>query len=176
WGGLSDAFDDTKANWSNEYQTLKEMLTAEEYTAARASVLTAFYTPPVVIRAIYQTLENMGFQSGNICDPACGTGHFIGMLPQTMSGSKFYGVELDSISGRIAQKLYPKASIAVQGFEDTTIPDSFLDVIVGNVPFGDIKVYDEQYNKLNFRIHYYFVTTSLDKLRPGSVLAFISSK
>lgn len=176
WGGLSDAFDDTKANWSNEYQTLKEMLTAEEYTAARASVLTAFYTPPVVIRAIYQALENMGFQSGNICDPACGTGHFIGMLPQTMSGSKFYGVELDSISGRIAQKLYPKASIAVQGFEDTTIPDSFLDVIVGNVPFGDIKVYDEQYNKLNFRIHDYFVAKSLDKLRPGGVLAFITSK
>lgn len=176
WGGLSDAFDNSKANWSNEYQTLKEMLTAEEYAAARASVLTAFYTPPVVIRAIYQALENMGFQSGNICDPACGIGHFIGMLPQTMSGSKFYGVELDSISGRIAQKLYPKASIAVQGFEDTTIPDSFLDVIVGNVPFGDIKVYDEQYNKLNFRIHDYFVAKSLDKLRPGGVLAFITSK
>lgn len=176
WGGLSDAFDDSKANWSNEYQTLKEILTDEEYAAARASVLTAFYTPPVVIRAIYQALENMGFQSGNICDPACGTGHFIGMLPQTMSGSKFYGVELDSISGRIAQKLYPKASIAVQGFEDTTIPDSFLDVIVGNVPFGDIKVYDEQYNKLNFRIHDYFVAKSLDKLRPGGVLAFITSK
>lgn len=176
WGGLQDAFDENKDNWANEFQELYTTLSPEEYEAARASVLTAFYTPPVVIQAIYNALENMGFKKGNICDPACGIGHFIGMMPETMQNSKFYGIEIDSISGRIAQQLYPNAAVAVQGFESTTIPDSFLDVMVGNVPFGDSKVYDERYNKHKFLIHDYFFAKSLDKVRPGGVIAFVTSK
>lgn len=175
WGGLSDAFDDSKSNWSNEYQELLAALSPDDYAAARTSTLTAFYTPPVVIKYIYQALENMGFQTGNILDPACGTGHFVGMLPESMSKSKVYATEIDSLSGRIAKQLYPEARIAIEGFEKTKLPDSFFDVAVGNVPFGDFKVTDKKYDKLNFYIHDYFFAKSIDKLRPGGVIAFITS-
>lgn len=176
WGGLSDAFDESKSDWANEFTKLYTVLSPEEYKDARASVLTAFYTPPVIIKAMYDAIEKMGFHKGNICDPACGIGHFIGMLPDSLQKSKFYGVEIDSVSGRIAQQLYPQASIAVQGFENTTIPDSFLDVMIGNVPFGAIRVYDKRYDKNKFLIHDYFFAKALDKVRPGGVIAFITSK
>lgn len=172
WGGLADCFDEMHTG----YQELKSLLTEAEYEAARASTLTAFYTPPVVIEYIYKALAKMGFQTGNLLDPACGTGHFIGMLPEEMKKSKVYGVEIDSLSGRIAKQLYPSASIAVEGFEKTTLPDSFFDVMVGNVPFGDFKVYDEKYNQYKFLIHDYFFAKALDKVRPGGVIAFITSK
>ena len=172
WGGLSHWFDDRHP----KYQELKDLLTPEEYAAARESALTAFYTPPVVIRAIYQAMENMQFQQGNILEPSCGIGNFLGMLPDSMSESKLYGVELDSISGRIAQQLYQKSSIAVQGFERTELPDSFFDLAIGNVPFGQFKVSDKQYDRHNFLIHDYFFARTLDKVRPGGVVAFITSK
>lgn len=175
WGGLSDAFDETKSAWGYEYLELKSVLTEEEYTAARQSTLTAFYTPPVVIRAMYQALENMGLRSGNIVEPSCATGNFIGMKPDSLSDCKIYGVEIDSISGRIAQQLYQKSAIAVQGYEDANLPDSFFDVAVGNVPFGQFKVSDRRYNKHNFLIHDYFFAKTLDKVRPGGVVAFITS-
>ena len=152
WGGLADCFDER----SSKYPELKALLTEEEYAAARESTLTAFYTPPVVIRAMYQALENMNFKNGNILEPSCGVGNFLGMLPDSMSGSKLYGVELDSISGRIAQQLYQKSSIAVQGYEKTDLPDSFFDAAIGNVPFGQFKVSDKRYDKHNFLIHDYF--------------------
>ncbi len=172
WGGLSHWFDDRHP----KYQELKDLLTPEEYAAARESALTAFYTPPVVIRAIYQAMENMQFQQSNILEPSCGIGNFLGMLPDSMSESQMFGVELDSISGRIAQQLYQKSSIAVQGFEKTALPDSFFDLAIGNVPFGQFKVPDKQYDRHNFLIHDYFFARTLDKVRPGGVVAFITSK
>lgn len=171
WGGLSEFFEEQNPH----HDELVAVLTEEEYTAARASSLTAFYTPPVVIRAMYQALENMGFQSGNILEPSCGIGNFMGLLPESMQSSQIYGVELDSISGRIAQQLYQKNSITVQGFEDTNLPDSFYDAAIGNVPFGQIKVNDRRYNKYNFLIHDYFFARTIDKVRPGGIIAFITS-
>ena len=176
WGGLADAFDPGKDNWHTEYEQLKALLTEDEYAAARESTLTAFYTPPVVIRAMYKGLSNLGFQTGNILEPSCGVGNFMGLLPENMENSKMYGVELDSISGRIAQQLYQKNSIAVQGFEKTDLPDSFFDVAIGNVPFGTFKVLDKKYDRYNFLIHDYFFARALDKVRPGGVVAFITSK
>lgn len=175
WGGLSDAFDETKSSWGYEYLELKSVLTEEEYTAARQSTLTAFYTPPVVIRAMYQALEDMGLKSGNILEPSCAVGNFIGMKPDSLTDCKIYGVEIDSISGRIAQQLYQKSTIAVQGYEDANLPDSFFDVAIGNVPFGQFKVSDRRYDKHNFLIHDYFFAKTLDKVRPGGVVAFITS-
>ena len=172
WGGLTDCFDERNAH----YQELKDLLTEEEYAAARESTLTAFYTPPAVIRAIYDSLQNMGFQRGNILEPSCGIGNFIGMKPESLADSRVYGVELDAISGRIAQQLYQNASIAVQGFEKTELPDSFFDVAIGNVPFGNFKIPDKRYDKHNFLIHDYFFARTLDKVRPGGIVAFITSK
>ena len=175
FGGLADAFDETKENWKNEFQELYITLSPEEYASARESTLTAFYTPPVVIRAMYEALGNMGFESGNILEPSCGTGNFIGMLPEKMSESKFYGVELDSLTGRIAQQLYQKSGIMVQGYEEAALPDSFFDVAIGNVPFGQFKVIDKKYDRNNWLIHDYFFGKTLDKVRPGGVIAFITS-
>lgn len=175
WGGLSDAFDEAKPSWSTEYLELKTVLTEEEYAAARQSTLTAFYTPPVVISAMYQALENMGLKSGNILEPSCGTGNFIGRKPESLSDCKVYGVEIDSISARIAQQLYQKSTIAAQGFENADLPDSFFDVVIGNVPFGSYKVLDRKYDKYNFLIHDYFIAKSIDKTRTKGVLALITS-
>lgn len=172
WGGLADCFEET----SPHYEELKSLLDSEEYAAARASSLTAFYTPPVVIRGIYKALSQMGFTQGNILEPSCGTGNFLGLLPADMAGSKAYGVELDSISGRIAGQLYQNASISVNGFETVQMPDSFFDVAVGNVPFGDFKVLDRRYDKHHWLIHDYFFGKALDKVRPGGVIAFVTSK
>ena len=172
WGGLADCFEET----SPHYEELKSLLDSEEYAAARASTLTAFYTPPVVIRGIYKALSQMGFTQGNILEPSCGTGNFLGLLPADMAGSKAYGVELDSISGRIASQLYQNASISVNGFETVQMPDSFFDVAVGNVPFGDFKVLDKRYDKHHWLIHDYFFGKTLDKVRPGGIVAFITSK
>ena len=176
WGGLPDVFDENKDNWSKEYNELKEILTDDEYKSARASTLTAFYTPPIVINAIYNALKNMGVEQANILEPSCGTGNFLGMLPQEMQSSKLYGVELDSISGKIAKQLYQKANIKVEGYEKADLPDSFFDIAIGNVPFGDFKVNDKRYDKNNFLIHDYFFAKTLDKVRPGGVIAFITSK
>ena len=172
WGGLADCFEET----SPHYEELKSLLDSEEYAAARASTLTAFYTPPVVIRGIYKALAQMGFTQGNILEPSCGTGNFLGLLPTDMAGSKAYGVELDSISGRIAGQLYQNASISVNGFETVQMPDSFFDAAVGNVPFGDFKVLDKKYDKHHWLIHDYFFGKTLDKVRPGGVIAFVTSK
>lgn len=172
WGGLSDYFKEDNPH----YQELKELLAEDEYASARESTLTAFYTPPVVIKAVYSALENMHFRTGNVLEPSCGIGNFMGLVPEPMASAKFYGVELDSISGRIAQQLYQNSSIAVQGFEDTNLPDSFFDAAVGNVPFGQFKVPDKRYDKHNFLIHDYFFARTLDKVRPGGVVAFITSK
>lgn len=172
WGGLSDYFKEDNPH----YQELKELLTEDEYASARESTLTAFYTPPVVIKAVYSALENMHFRTGNVLEPSCGIGNFMGLVPESMASAKFYGVELDSISGRIAQQLYQNSSIAVQGFEDTNLPDSFFDAAVGNVPFGQFKVPDKRYDKHNFLIHDYFFARTLDEVRPGGVVAFITSK
>ena len=175
WGGLADVFDPNKENWSAEYTQLKGLLTEEEYAAARASTLNAHYTSPVVIRAIYDAVEKMGFQSGNILEPSMGIGNFFGMLPSGMADSRLYGVELDSITGRIAQKLYPQADITVAGFETTNRRD-FYDLAVGNVPFGQYKVNDKAYNKLGFSIHNYFFAKTIDQIRPGGVIAFVTSR
>ena len=172
WGGLADCFDKRHS----KYAELKALLDEDEYTAARESTLTAFYTPPVVIRSIYQALENMGFKTGNLLEPSCGIGNFIGMRPDDLADSKIYGIELDGISGRIAQQLYQKSSIAVQGFEKTDLPDSFFDAAIGNVPFGSFKVSDKRYDKHNFLIHDYFFARTLDKVRPGGIIAFVTSK
>lgn len=176
WGGLPQAFDEKDFSWSNEYSILKNLLDEKEYSQARESTLTAFYTPPVVIRSMYKALENMGLKTGNILEPSCGVGNFIGMLPDSLEDCKLYGVELDSISGRIARQLYQKSTVAVQGYEDTNLPNSFFDVAVGNVPFGDFKVLDKKYDKNKFLIHDYFFAKTLDKVRPGGVIAFITSK
>ena len=175
WGGLADAFDPNKENWSAEYTQLKELLSEDEYAAARASTLNAHYTSPTVIRGIYDAVEHMGFRSGNILEPSMGVGNFFGMLPDSMAGSRLYGVELDSISGRIAQKLYPQADITVAGFETTDRRD-FYDLAVGNVPFGQYKVNDKAYNKLGFSIHNYFFAKAIDQVRPGGVVAFVTSR
>ena len=176
WGGLPQAFDEKDSSWSNEYSILKNLLDEKEYSQARESTLTAFYTPPVVIRSMYKALENMGLKTGNILEPSCGVGNFIGMLPDSLENCKLYGVELDYISGRIARQLYQKSTVAVQGYEDTNLPNSFFDVAVGNVPFGDFKVLDKKYDKHKFLIHDYFFAKTLDKVRPGGVIAFITSK
>ena len=176
WGGLSEAFDENNSAWATEYLELSSVLTPEEYASARESTLTAFYTPPEVITAIYKAMEQMGFKEGNLLEPSCGIGNFIGMLPNTMQDSKIYGVELDTISAGIAQQLYQKTTIAAQGFEETNLPDSFFDGVVGNVPFGDFKVSDKRYDKHKFLIHDYFFAKSLDKLRPGGVMALVTSK
>lgn len=176
WGGLSQAFDENNIQWNNEYKELKSLLTEEEYKNAMESTLTAFYTPPIVIRAMYKALENMGFKNGNILEPSCGTGNFLGMVPETLKTSNLYGIELDSISGRIARQLYQKSSIAIEGYEKTELPDSFFDVAIGNVPFGDFKLNDKRYDKNNFLIHDYFFAKTLDKVRPGGIVAFITSK
>ena len=175
WGGLADAFDPNKENWSAEYTQLKELLSEDEYAAARASTLNAHYTSPTVIRGIYNAVEHMGFRSGNILEPSMGVGNFFGMLPDSMAGSRLYGVELDSITGRIAQKLYPQADITVAGFETTDRRD-FYDLAVGNVPFGQYKVNDKAYNKLGFSIHNYFFAKAIDQVRPGGVVAFVTSR
>ena len=176
WGGLSEAFDENNSAWASEYLELSSVLTPEEYASARESTLTAFYTPPEVITAIYKAMEQMGFKVGNLLEPSCGIGNFIGMLPDVMQDSKIYGVELDTISAGIAQQLYQKTTIAAQGFEETNLPDSFFDGVVGNVPFGDFKVSDKRYDKHKFLIHDYFFAKSLDKLRPGGVMALVTSK
>ena len=176
WGGIPEAFDERAGSWQSEYAMLKNILTPEEYAAARESTLTAFYTPPEVITAIYKAMEKMGFKEGNLLEPSCGIGNFIGMLPKSMENAKVYGVELDTVSAGIAQQLYQKSSIAAQGFEEVNVPDSFFDGVIGNVPFGDFKVSDKRYDKYNFLIHDYFFAKSLDKLRPGGVMALVTSK
>ena len=176
WGGIPEAFDENNSSWADEFIELYTALSPDEYESARASTLTAFYTPPVVISSIYKAMEQMGFREGNILEPSCGIGNFIGMLPQSMQDSKIYGVEIDKISAGIAQQLYQKTLIAAQPFEEANIPDSFFDAVIGNVPFGDIRVNDRRYNKHNFLIHDYFFAKSLDKLRPGGVMALITSK
>ena len=176
WGGLADAFDETKAAWETEYLELKTVLTPEEYAAARASTLNAHYTQPIVIDSMYQVLENLGFTKGNILEPSMGVGNFFGMLPENLNQSKLYGVELDSISGRIARLLYPDANIQIKGFEKTDYPNDFFDVTIGNVPFGAYKVNDRQYDRFNFMIHDYFLAKTIDQLRPGGVAALITTK
>ena len=176
WGGLSEAFDERNSAWGTEYLELSTALSPEEYNRARESTLTAFYTPPAVTNAIYKAMEQMGFKEGNLLEPSCGIGNFIGMLPKSMENEKIYGVELDTISAGIAQQLYQKSTIAAQGFEEANVPDSFFDGVVGNVPFGDFKVLDKRYDKHNFLIHDYFFAKSLDKLRPGGVMALVTSK
>lgn len=176
WGGLADAFDESKSNWANEYLELKSLLSEEEYKSARESTLTSFYTSPVVIESIYKALNNLGFRHGNILEPSCGIGNFFGMLPDEMKGSKMYGVELDSISGRIAKQLYQNSNIAIEGYEETKLPDSFFDVAVGNVPFGNFKVVDKKYDRLNFNIHDYFFAKTIDKVRPNGIIAFVTSR
>ena len=175
WGGCADAFDETKENWRAEYAELKGLLTEEEYESARSSTLNAHYTSPTVIKAIYKCIEDMGFTTGNVLEPACGVGNFFGLLPESMAGSKLYGVELDSITGRIARQLYQNANIAVQGYENSNLPDSFFELAVGNVPFGNYSIADKRYDKNNFLIHDYFFAKTLDKLRPGGILAFVTS-
>ena len=176
WGGLADVFDERKGEWANEYQQLKDLLSPEEYRLARESTLNAHYTSPVIIRSIYEALDRMGFSKGNILEPSMGIGNFFGMLPEKMSESRLYGVELDDITGRIAKQLYPNAKIQISGFEKTDYPGDFFDVAVGNVPFGQYKVADKQYDKHNFLIHDYFFAKTLDKVRPGGVVAFVTSK
>lgn len=176
WGGLSDAFDESKTNWATEYQELKNLLSPEEYRMARESTLNAHYTSPAIIRSMYEVIERMGFKKGNILEPSMGIGNFFGMMPESMKESRLYGVELDSITGRIARLLYPKADIQIKGFEKTDYPNDFFDIAIGNVPFGQYKVLDHAYEKNNFLIHDYFFAKTLDKVRPGGVVAFITSK
>lgn len=176
WGGLSMAFDEHNTAWADEFKELYASLSPEEYRAAMESTLTAFYTPPVVIKGMYEALERLGFSEGSILEPSCGTGNFFGLLPDNMAGSKLHGVEIDSLTGKIAKQLYQKASIAVQGFEETKLPDDHFDVVIGNVPFGDFKVNDSRYNAQKFLIHDYFFAKALDKVRAGGVVAFITSK
>lgn len=176
WGGLPDVFDKSKDNWHSEYLQLKDLLTEDEYEMARASTLNAHYTSPTVIKAIYDAVEQMGFTTGNILEPACGTGNFFGMLPESMHGSNLYGVELDSITGRIAKQLYPSANISITGFEKTELPDSFFDLAIGNVPFGNYKLSEKRYDSQNFLIHDHFFAKALDKVRPGGIVAFVTSK
>jgi len=175
WGGVADAFDESKDNWRTEYAELKGLLTESEYSSARESTLNAHYTSPTVIKAIYKCVANMGFTTGNVLEPACGIGNFFGLVPEAMSKSKLYGIELDSITGRIAKQLYQNANIAVQGYEDSSLPDSFFDLAVGNVPFGNYCVSDKRYDKNHFMVHDYFFAKTLDKVRPGGIIAFVTS-
>ena len=175
WGGVADAFDESKDNWRTEYAELKGLLTESEYSSARESTLNAHYTSPTVIKAIYECVANMGFTTGNVLEPACGIGNFFGLVPESMSKSKLYGIELDSITGRIAKQLYQNANIAVQGYEDSSLPDSFFDLAVGNVPFGNYGVSDKRYDKNHFMVHDYFFAKTLDKVRPGGIIAFVTS-
>lgn len=175
WGGLSVAFDDRKEEWSQEYQELKGLLSESEYKEARSSTLNAFYTPPTVIKAMYQILENMGLSTGNVLEPSCGVGNFMGLIPENMQGIQMYGVELDPISGKIAGQLYQKNRIEVKGFEKTEYPESFFDCVIGNVPFGNYQVSDRKYDKYSLMIHDYFIVKSLDLIRPGGVVAVITS-
>ena len=175
WGGVADAFDETKDNWRSEYAELKGLLTESEYSSARESTLNAHYTSPTVIKAIYECVANMGFTTGNVLEPACGIGNFFGLVPEAMGKSKLYGIELDSITGRIAKQLYQNANIAVQGYEDSSLPDSFFDLAVGNVPFGNYGVSDKRYDKNHFMVHDYFFAKTLDKVRPGGIIAFVTS-
>jgi len=176
WGGIPQIFDENNAEWKDRREALRGLLTEDEYNSARASTLNAHYTSPVVIRSIYQALENMGFEAGNILEPACGVGNFFGMLPESMESSRLYGVELDSITGRLAQQLYPKVKVSVQGFETTNYPDNFFDVAVGNVPFGAYRLQDKRYDKHKLLIHDYFFYKTLDQVRPGGIVAFVTSK
>ena len=176
WGGLSDVFDETKSSWSNEYTELKSLLTDEEYASARESTLSSFYTPPIVIDSIYDALRNMGFAYGNILEPSCGVGRFFGRLPDDMNKSHLYGIELDSITGRIAKQLYQNANIAVEGYENTKLPDNFFDVAISNIPFGQFKFSDSRYDRLNLNIHDYFFAKTLDKVRSGGIIAFVTSR
>lgn len=176
WGGIAQAFEEKKEDWKKEYQELQELLSEEEYIAARDSVNTAFYTSPIISKAIYEALEQFGFQGGSILEPSLGIGHFFGTLPEKFANSKLYGVEKDAISGKIAKLLYPKAEIHIEGFEQTTYPDNFFDIAIGNVPFGDYKLFDPRYAKQNFRIHDYFLIKALDKVKPNGIVAFITSK
>ena len=175
WGGIPQAFDEKNADWAKEYAELKSLLPADEYSEARASTLNAFYTSPTVIKAMYEALSNMGLSKGNVLEPSCGVGNFMGLVPESMENIKMYGVELDNVSGRIAQQLYQKNRIAVQGFETMQFPDSFFDCVVGNVPFGNYKVPDKRYDRHNFLIHDYFIAKSLDLVRPGGVVAVVTS-
>jgi adenine-specific DNA methylase len=176
WGALSEAFDEEKPAWANEYRELKDLLSPDEYASARASTVNAHYTSPTVIKAIYKAVENMGFKTGNVLEPSCGIGNVFGLVPESMSESKLFGVELDSLTGRIARQLYQKNSIAIQGFEKTDLPDSFFDLAIGNVPFGSYGVSDKRYDKHKFHIHDYFFARTLDKVRPGGVMAFVTSR
>lgn len=176
WGGLPQAFDGNNAQWEEESAELQGLLSPEEYEVAKATTLNVHYTSPTVIKAIYQAVENMGFRTGNILEPSCGIGNFFGLVPESMSESNLYGVELDSLTGRIAQQLYQNSSISVQGFEETELPDSFFDLAIGNVPFGSYTLHDKRYDKYHFLIHDYFFSKTLDKVRPGGVVAFITSK
>ena len=175
WGGIPQAFEESNSSWANEYLELKNTLSPEEYSAARASTLNAFYTSPTVIRSMYEALENMGLKQGNILEPSCGVGNFMGLIPESMSKTNMYGVELDSVSGRIAKQLYQKNKIAIQGFEETSYPDSFFDCVIGNVPFGAYQVSDRRYDRHHFMIHDYFIAKSLDLVRPGGVVAVVTS-
>ena len=176
WGGLANAFDDTRSEWSDEYMELKKLLTEEEYVSARSTVTDAFYTPPYIIHSVYKALENMGFMSGKILDPSTGIGNFIGCMPVEMKNrSSITATEVDKISGRIAQYLYPLTNIEITGFEKKNLADNSFDVVVSNIPFGDIKINDRRYNKHNFNIHEYFFAKSLDKVRAGGIVAFITS-
>ena len=175
WGSLPQVFEENNAAWADEFRKLYETLSPEEYEAARASVLNAHYTSPTVIKAMYAAIEKMGFRMGNILEPSCGVGNFFGLLPESMAGSRLYGVELDSLTGRIAKQLYQNANIAIQGYEATSLPDSFFDVAIGNVPFGDYGVADKRYDKNRFLIHDYFFAKTLDKVRPGGIVAFVTS-
>ena len=176
WGGLSMAFDEHNAAWADEFKELYATLSPEEYNAAMESTLTAFYTPPVVIKAMYEALDRLAFSQGNILEPSCGTGNFFGLLPESMAGSKLHGVEIDPLTGRIAKQLYQKANIAIEGFEQTKLPDDHFDIVIGNVPFGEIRVNDSRYNAQKFLIHDYFFAKALDKVRAGGVVMFITSK
>lgn len=176
WGGLAAAFDEKNETWANEYDVLKELLTEDEYSSARESTLNSHYTSPVIIKAMYQAIDNMGFSSGNILEPSCGVGNFLGLLPEKMKNSKLYGVELDNLTGRIAKQLYQTADITINGYEKTEYPDDFFDIAIGNVPFGQYKVFDKRYDKHNFLIHDYFFGKTIDKVRPGGIIAFITSK
>ena len=175
WGGIPQAFEERNSAWEEEYTQLKGILTPEEYSAARASTLNAFYTSPTVIKAMYEALGNMGLKQGNILEPSCGVGNFMGLLPESMSAANMYGVELDPVSGQIAKQLYQKNRIAVQGFEETSYPDSFFDCVIGNVPFGAYQVSDRKYDRYHFMIHDYFIAKSLDLVRPGGVVAVVTS-
>ena len=176
WGGLPQAFDERNQDWRREYEQLKEILSDAEYDAARSSTLNAHYTSPEVIKAIYSTLENMGIRGGDVLEPAVGTGRFFGLLPESMAGSRLFGVELDSITGKIAKLLYPDAHIEIKGYEDTVFKDNSFDIAIGNVPFGSYKVADREYNHLGFNIHDYFIAKTLDKVKPGGMIAFITTK